>query len=138
MIFEPWMPSTAPGEILLHDAVHDGGVAFRETKVDRERDIDSSVQDGGIIPEPHRRVVERLSLTISGEQLARLHHFGDEHGPFALGSRAKKVQVLPHGTADRARNPHIMFESGPSTFHRLWNQLGDHHSTFGTDVPIIP
>ena len=134
---EPGMPGTAPAQILLHDAVHDVWVLPLELERDRERKILPVVEDRIVIPERHVVAVDRPALAFLGEQVRRLDHFSNEHRTFTLGSGRQKVQVLPHGTANGARNANVVLEPGPAPPHRLGNDFRHHGAALDPEPTIV-
>src|SRR6185369_16535580 len=75
---EPGMPSAAPAEILLQDAMHDRRITALELERRREHDVLPVMQDRVVVPEVHVARVDGPALTLLGQQLGRLEHFGDE------------------------------------------------------------
>src|ERR1700730_15551037 len=72
VIIEPRVLAAPPGEIFLHDAVHDGFVAPIELESHGKRDITLLVECAGIVTELHIVPVDSLSPVIVGQQLCRL------------------------------------------------------------------
>ena len=134
---EPWMLPTAPAEVFLHDAVKDGWIAPRQAKGGREHDISPMVEDGVVVTEVDVIGANGSPLIVFTEDLARLEYLGDEHRAFALGCGRQKVQILPDGTANGARDAHVVLESRPAAAHRLQDEILDDGSALGPQRAMV-
>src|SRR6185503_11740078 len=69
MPVEPGMPCAAPAEVLLQDAMHDGGIATLELKGRRQNEVLAVMQNRVVVTELHIGRVDGSTLTLLGEQL---------------------------------------------------------------------
>ena len=130
VVFQPRMPSPAPAQILLQNAVHVTGAARRQTEGHVEDHIAGVVEDRIVIAEAHVVRIHRRSLAGLTADTARVEDFGDEHCALAFRRGREKMQVLPDRAADCARNADVVFEARPSRPHGITNQVGHAGATF--------
>ena len=109
------MPTAPPAQVLVHDPMQRDRIPTTELEDDTQHDVWPMVQDARVVAERHRGAIRDHLRAGLREQHTGVKHLLDEHRPLASGGRGEKVQVLPDRTADRARNPDIMLESGPPT-----------------------
>ena len=95
------------------------------------------MKDGIVVAEVDVVGPHGLSLTLLGEDLARLEHLGDEHRALAFGRRREKMEILPDRAADRARYADVMLQSGPSSGDRLTNQVLDDGAALGPELALV-
>ena len=137
MPLEPWMSGTAPAQILLHDAVHDVGVLPFQRESCREGKVLPVVEDGIIVPESHIVTIHRPALALFRQQLGRLEYLGDEHGTVAFGGGREKVEVLPDGTTNSARDADVMFKPGPPAPNGFGNDFRHHGAALDPESPVV-
>src|SRR3954471_11673899 len=137
MPIQPWMFSATPAQIFLHDAMEDRRIALREAKGDCEDDISPVMEDRVVIAEVDIVGGNRSPLVFFAEDLARFEYFGDEHGWWSDRCRCQEVQVLPNGTANSARNAHVMLESRPAAMHGLENEILDYRTALGPQRAVV-
>src|SRR5215212_10691569 len=137
MPLEPGMPSAAPAQVLLHDAVHDGGIAALELERGRKDYVAPVVQDGVVVSELHVRRVDGPARALLAEQLRRPEHLGDEYRALSLRRGREEMQILPDRAAHRARDADVMLEPGPPTSHRFGDDLGHHGAALDPELPVL-
>src|SRR5438874_852907 len=131
---EPGVLTSAPAEILLHDAVEDIGITLRESKGGREHDVCPVVKNGIVVCKLHIIGADRATIAFGGQDVARVEDFGDEHRPVSFRGWREKMEILPDGSANRARNAHIMLEAGPPARHSFLDQILDRSAAFRPEL----
>src|SRR6266545_754682 len=105
------MSASAPAQVFLHDAVHHRCIAGQEFESRGKHHISASVKDARIVPEFHVLAVDDATLSLLGEDHRRLEYISDEHRSLARRLRLEKMQILPDGTANRARDSNVMLQA---------------------------
>src|SRR4051794_22672832 len=95
------------------------------------------MEDRIVVAEVDVLGVDRLPLTLFGQDLCRLEDLGDEHRPLARRRRREEVQVLPHGAANSARDADVVLESGPATLDRLEDHVAHDRAALGSKAAIV-
>lgn len=133
---EPRMAGPAPGQVLLLDAVHLGGIARRQLELHAERDLAAAVQARDVVAELHLIPTHALPLAGRQQQVDCGDDLGDEHRARALRRRRQEVQVLPDRTADRARDADIVLEPGPAGGNGRLDDVGDDCPALGIHASV--
>ena len=105
--------------------------------VDGQRDVPLLVKSAGVVAELHVVPVHRLPFAVVGQELGRLEDLGDEHRALALRRRRQKVQILPDGAANGARNSDVVLESGPVRARPPGDQLRHHGAALDPELPVV-
>ena len=137
VVFEPWVLSTAPAEIFLHDTVHDAFITTLELEGHRERDIPLFVERAGVVPELHVIPVDGLPSAIMRQQLRRLEDFSDEHRSLSRRGWREEVQILPHSPANGAGDSDVVLEARPSAFDGLRYQLCHYRPGLHPELSVV-
>ena len=137
MELKPGMTCTPPAQILLHDAMHDGGIAAFELKGHRESDILPMVKDAGIVAKLHELLVDSLSLSLFRQELARMKDVGDEHRSLSLGLGFEEMKILPDSAADRAGNADVVFETRPSALDSFRYEVCNYSTALDPQPAIV-
>ena len=136
MPIQPRVFRAAPTEILLHHALHRGGVTARQLERRRENHVAPVVKDGVVISELHIVRADGPALPLFAQDFARLEDFGQEHRSGALRRRRHKVEVLPNRAANCAGNPHIVLQPGPAAANTLEDEIPEHGAAFRPESTI--
>lgn len=131
------MLSTAPAQVLLKNSMQRGRIAATEIECDSEDDVAPMMKDRIVIAEIHVVGADDFTLILFGQDLARIEHLGDEHRSCSFRRRRQKVQILPHRAANRARNPDIVFEPGPTTSNGVLNERLDDRAALTPELASI-
>jgi hypothetical protein len=134
---EPRVTGATPTQVLLHDSMHRRYVARGETKRDGQRDVAAFVKDAGVVAKSHVLPTDGVPCTVLVEQLSRLEHFLDEHGPLAVWRWGEEMEILPDRTANGARNTDVVFQSRPAMSDRLRYQIAHDHATLAPHTAVF-
>jgi len=70
-----------------------------------------------------------MSAAALVEKVGGLEHFFDEHGSLTFGRWREKVQILPDGAPDGARDADVMFKAGPTASDGFQDQVAHDDAT---------
>src|SRR6267143_5247336 len=131
------MLTTAPAQVLLHDAMHYGFVSGLELEGYPQDDIALLVESARIVAKLHVVAVDRFALPVVGEEFGRLKDFGDEHGSLSSRCRREKMQILPNRTADSARDSDVVLQAGKPTLDSLGYQFRHDRPALHPKLPVV-
>ena len=131
------MLPAAPAQVLLHDAMHDAGIAPLELERHCQGDVALLMKSARVVPELHVIPVDGLSLAVLGQQLGRLEDLGDEHRSLSFGLRRQKMQILPDRAADGAGDSDVVLQSRPSALDGLRDQLCHHGTALDPELAVV-
>jgi hypothetical protein len=117
--------------------VHGCLVAGLELECHGKGDVSPVVERAGVVTELHVLPVDRAPVAFFHQQLGGFENFGDEHGAFPFWGRRQKMEVLPHCSAHRARDSHVMLEARPFPLNGLGYQLAHHRAALHPQLPVV-
>src|SRR6185437_4356448 len=80
---EPWVARSAPAEVFLHHAMHEGGIALCEAERHGERNFTRVVEPARVVAELHLRAGNREARAGRQQQLDIRRNLFNEGGPLA-------------------------------------------------------